>query len=237
MLVIIGLIVAGILVGSDMINAAAVRMQIAQIEKYNSAVHAFQSKYGGLPGDLDYRDANSYGFNVTNCGAANMGLPGMRDGNGLLDGYYPYQFAQTGGEVELFWQDLSQANLIDATITGNGLTAANCHSTLAVSGDMSGIYPVAKIGYGAYIYVYEYNANNWFGVSSVTSTDGTDGMYSSPKLPVLVAYNLNNKIDDGIPTTGRIQAIYMNGENVRLPTTTTTSGGNRSRRTHADCAD
>ena len=41
-LVIIALLVAGVLVGQDMINAAAVRSQIAQIEKYNSAVNTFQ---------------------------------------------------------------------------------------------------------------------------------------------------------------------------------------------------
>jgi hypothetical protein len=51
-LVIIGLIVGGILVGPEMIAAAAVRAQISQIEKYHTAVHTFQSKYGGLPGDL-----------------------------------------------------------------------------------------------------------------------------------------------------------------------------------------
>jgi prepilin-type N-terminal cleavage/methylation domain-containing protein len=44
-LVIIGLIVGGILVGQDLINAAAVRAQVSQIEKYQTAVHTFQTKY------------------------------------------------------------------------------------------------------------------------------------------------------------------------------------------------
>ena len=47
-LVIIGLIVGGILVGQSLIAAAAVRAQISQIEKYNTAVNTFRDKYGGL---------------------------------------------------------------------------------------------------------------------------------------------------------------------------------------------
>jgi prepilin-type N-terminal cleavage/methylation domain-containing protein len=50
-LVIIGLIVGGVLVGQSLISAAAVRAQISQIERYQTAVNAFRDKYSGLPGD------------------------------------------------------------------------------------------------------------------------------------------------------------------------------------------
>jgi len=42
-LVIIGLIAGGILVGQDMIEAATVRAQISQIEKYETAANAFRN--------------------------------------------------------------------------------------------------------------------------------------------------------------------------------------------------
>src|ERR1700735_2843794 len=61
-LVIIGLIVGGILTGQSLIDAAAQREQIAQIEKYNTAVRTFQGKYGYLPGDIPNPYASNFGF-------------------------------------------------------------------------------------------------------------------------------------------------------------------------------
>src|SRR5579884_1113289 len=83
-LVIIGLITGGILTGRDLIDAAAQRAQISQIQKYNVALRTFQGKYGGFPGDLAINLATKFGFTVTNCG----GTTGQRDGNGLIDGYW-----------------------------------------------------------------------------------------------------------------------------------------------------
>ena len=36
-------------------------------------------------------------------------------------------------------------------------------------------------------------------------------MLSGTTLPVMQAYRIDNKIDDGLPTTGVIQAVYING--------------------------
>src|SRR5579863_4925333 len=78
-LVIIGLIVGGILTGRDLIDAASQRAQITQIERYQTAVHAFQAKYGGyLPGDIPDPAASGFGFMPRGT------LDGQGDGNGLL---------------------------------------------------------------------------------------------------------------------------------------------------------
>src|SRR5579884_85366 len=61
-LVIIGLIIAGILTGRDLIDAAAQRAQITQIERYNTAVRTFQNKYGYIPGDIPDPYASSFSF-------------------------------------------------------------------------------------------------------------------------------------------------------------------------------
>ena len=73
-LVIIGLIVGGVLVGQDLIQAAAVRATISQIEKFNTAAHAFQLKYSCLPGDC--ATAGNFGF------VARGSAAGEGDGNG-----------------------------------------------------------------------------------------------------------------------------------------------------------
>ena len=52
-LVIIGLIAGGVLVGRDLIEAAAIRQQITQVERFKTAVQTFRTKYNGLPGDLE----------------------------------------------------------------------------------------------------------------------------------------------------------------------------------------
>ena len=61
-LVIIGLLAGGVLVGRDLIAAAALRSQITQIEKYNAAANTFRAKYGFLPGDLPANQAAALGF-------------------------------------------------------------------------------------------------------------------------------------------------------------------------------
>lgn len=51
-LLIISLIAGAILVGRDMINAALLRSIISDAEELNLAVHTFEVKYNGLPGDM-----------------------------------------------------------------------------------------------------------------------------------------------------------------------------------------
>ena len=77
-LVVIGLIIGGILVGQDLIQAAETRSQITQIEKYNAAVNTFRLKYNCLPGDC---------LNVTAFGFPPRGqYAGEGDGDGILEG-------------------------------------------------------------------------------------------------------------------------------------------------------
>ena len=115
-LVIIGLIVGGVLVGRDLISAAAVRAQISQIEKYNLAVNTFREKYGYLPGDIPNPYAPQFGF------ASRGQYTGEGDGNGTLeaiwknaDGGHYGSGGAADGEVGMFWVDLSKAGLIPET--------------------------------------------------------------------------------------------------------------------------
>jgi prepilin-type N-terminal cleavage/methylation domain-containing protein len=83
-LVIIGLIVGGVLVGQDLINASHVLAQVAQITKYNTAVNTFQLKYGYLPGDIPASEVAPLGFTAA---PVRAGIAGRGDGNGLIEGY------------------------------------------------------------------------------------------------------------------------------------------------------
>ena len=208
-LVIIGLIVGGVLVGADMIKAAATRAQISQIEKYNSAVSTFVTKYGYLPGDIPSTSASSFGF-YTGSGC-NGQYTGYRNGDGLIDGGgasvgFPLQ--QGIGEVALFWSDLSAAGFTDGAFTGTGIT---CGTSLVLSTtQLPGYFPTAKIGNGNFLYVYETGIYNWFGLSAVTSTNSGAALVSGADISVNQAYNMDKKIDDGLPTTGNVVAVYLN---------------------------
>ena len=208
-LVIIGLIIGGVLVGQEMIAAAQGRAQISQIEKYNTAVNTFQTKYGGIPGDLNITLAAQFGFVTLGCAAV-----GARDGNGLIDGLPGgHPLIQAVGETGLFWQDLSTAGFLDTTIPNNGAAQVlGGGASPVLSSTTIGQYlPSAKIGGGNFLYVYEVNGMNWYGLSTVTSINSSGQLFSNTQISVTQAYNLDKKIDDGMPTTGIVQAVYING--------------------------
>jgi hypothetical protein len=156
--------------------------------------------------------ASQFGFVVgTNC---NDGTQGARDGNGLIDGWnYPGLLNQNAGETGLFWQDItspSAGNLIEGQFPNSGASSVQCYLVAPnVSGTTVGEYlPVAKIGRGNFVYVYENGFTNWFGVSAVTQVANA-ALASNTNISVSQAYNIDKKIDDGIPNSGNVQALYL----------------------------
>jgi prepilin-type N-terminal cleavage/methylation domain-containing protein len=211
-LVIIGLIIGGILTGQSLIDAAAQRTQISQISKYNAAVQAFQTKYGGyLPGDIPDPTASNFGFQSRGQYA------GEGDGNGIIEGNCFNAANQnrgnwTGcGELAVFWQDLSTAGLIDTTIN-QGITWQPPwpYPTLASNPGIKDWLPAAKLGQGVFLYIFSMNGINYFSLSSVTLIDWSVHSTSNPGLTVQQAYNIDKKIDDGLPQSGSITACYLN---------------------------
>jgi prepilin-type N-terminal cleavage/methylation domain-containing protein len=216
-LVIIGLIVGSVLVGQDLIRAAEVRAQMAQIEKYQTAVNTFRGKYNALPGDLNATVAAQFGFAVRGSNA------GEGDGNGLIEGVSgPVPGNGCGecvfnGETAMVWADLSHANLIDGSFTASSAvyTFAN------FSGTTIGLYfPEAKLSHGNYIYVDSggwklwqtgvTDGVNYFALSAVIADQGGYAI-SNTTLTVQQAYAIDNKMDDGLPQTGRVTAQYLSG--------------------------
>jgi len=215
-LVIIGLIVGGVLVGQDLIRAAYVRAQISQIEKYNTAVNTFRGKYNALPGDLNQATASTYGF------AARGQYAGEGDGNGIIEGTYNdqanqnYGYVEYGGETAAFWVDLSSnvaGNLIDGGFKTASLTGDGSSASAPITGTVLGNwFPSAKLGNGNYIYVWSLGGINYYGLSAVTAIEvgGNGGDLDSDKnISVTTAYNIDKKVDDGFPYTGRVLTMYL----------------------------
>ena len=216
-LVIIGLIVGGILVGQDMISAAATRAQVSQIEKYNTAVNTFVTKFGYLPGDIPDPYASQFGF------VARGLYEGEGDGNGILEGIWQNAASsssgtyETGGETLVFWQDLSSINMIDGNISGIISTNTYVYGNYVQSPCSCWYFPLAKIGRSSSVYTWSASGQNYFGLSSITAGNTGTQMVSNPTLPVQQAYNIDKKIDDGQPTTGNVLAEYINGVGPIVP--------------------
>lgn len=204
-LVIIGLLVAGILVGQDLIDAAAIRSQIGQLEKYQTAVNAFRNKYGALPGDIAAAKAATFGL------ATRTGGSGRGDGNDQLCGAFcpPGGGSNISGENALFWNDLSTAGLIEGTYQGVDCSVNSGCTASSATVPISSIIPAAKAGQGNYISVYysPTQGANYFQLLSMTGI-GADGT-ALGQLPALThkqALDIDQKIDDGYPMTGGVQS-------------------------------
>jgi hypothetical protein len=215
-LVIIGLIVGGVLVGRDLIKAAEVRAQVTQIEKFNTATNTFYEKYGYLPGDIPAGPASQFGF------VSRGTNPGQGDGNGVIQGTPTWSQVSgnanvhSGGETVVFWVDLSKTGLIEGTF--NIATSLPYYGGIIAGTSVPNYLPQAKIGQGNFVYAFSGGQNqhspgvNYFGLSPVADIDASGYIESpaGPGLTVNQAYQIDKKIDDGLPQTGGVIAIYLN---------------------------
>lgn len=208
-LVIIGLIVGGVLVGQDLIKAAELRATLGQYEKYGAAVNTFRTKFNGIPGDLEYSKATAFGlFSMT--GASPVGGLGSGDGNGQIqDNIIPGgQYAR--GETLVFWRQLSDAGLVDGSY-GSTLTAAGAADADTSEATVGQYLPAAKVGRGNYWSVATGGGTGktflvLAGFSGSPFDAATGNYHFGVALTPIEAYNLDAKLDDGLPNTGTVQA-------------------------------
>jgi hypothetical protein len=214
-LTIIGFVIGGVLVGQSLIQEATIRAQITQIPQFNTAVRTFQTKYDGyLPGDIPDPAASSFGFLPRGTTG-----PCQGNGNGLIEGDWlgACAYNMQGGEAGMVWVDLSTAGLIDGSFhvvqpNESISTWPNGGQTLTSSTNPTYdvVLPAAKIGNGNYIFVYNVAESNWFGINGLTYFNHDGEWAATNNLTVAQAYNIDKKIDDGIPMTGTVLA-YTGG--------------------------
>lgn len=210
-LVIIGLIIGGVLVGKDLIKAAEIRATVQQIEKYNTALYTFKTKYGGLPGDLKAADAAAFGMFSTGM----TGTAGKGDGNGLIQSEnsaaHPAE-PDPNAESLVFWRHLSDAQLIEGNY-GKNLASEGYPPTNQTVAEMKLWMPTTKLGRGSFA-VTSINGKNYYEIYT-----GLDGIYFAlydisyvgwySVAPILTPFEvkaIDQKIDDGMPASGVVKA-------------------------------
>ncbi len=192
-LVIIGLIVGGVLVGQDLIKAAEIRATVGQYEKYNAAINTFRTKYNGMPGDLVAASANAFAIGTA---SSTIG-----DGNSLIES--TSGAALQVGEPTVFWQHLSNSNLVDGSYGANLTTGGVVDGTSATST----YFPLAKLGRGNYWTVGAASGLNYYLLSAFAAVPAVGGdVNTDAALTPIESYNIDSKVDDGMPNTGIVQA-------------------------------
>ncbi len=192
-IVIIGLIIAGVTAGKSLVRAAQLQSVINDMNKYTASFQAFKLQYGYFPGDLPVA-TNYWGTGASgSCpnGSASAGC----NGNGDRHVDWP-------SEVYRFWQHLALANLVQGSYSGTSTTNA------AVPGVN---VPASAISGGGYSVGYGCFTGNTFINGGLCGNDlafgaalANNGMVN-PIINPIEANNIDVKIDDGVPSTGIIK--------------------------------
>lgn len=204
-LVILGLLVGGILGGQALIRAAELRSVSTEYQRWTTATQTFRDKYFALPGDMT--NATAFWGSVdpipSNCrtstGSGTLTCDG--DGNGQIGSFNavsnPIQW-----EVFRSWQHLSNAGLINGNYSGIFSPAvspgvnipasklARAGWNLSYWGDISSAYSTIVYA-GSYGHVMILGRPGWY-----------HGMSFGGILTPAEAWNIDVKIDDGLPAGG-----------------------------------
>jgi len=205
-LVILGLLTGGILAGQNLIRSAELRAVTTEYDRYIGAVHSFKDKYFRFPGDLN--NATDFWGTMTNCDAASPSGTGTQtcdgDGDGRLDA--PGAALQTG-ETFAFWQHLANAGLIEGSYTGIGGSDTVFNAVLDENVPRSrmtnaGWYAgyISQSGSGSF-------TDNLYENSLVFGADNDNGYTYKAALSPQEAWNIDTKMDDGLPQRGFIWAV------------------------------
>ncbi len=186
-LVIIGLLLGGILKGQELINSARVRNLADQNSGIQAAYYGFIDRYRQVPGDfiaLDATQALGVAVNLPLAGSAT-------DGNGRVD--------NTIEEAAALWEQLAKSQFL-----GGGFTPVNAVAIPAIAD-----YPTNA----------PLNAFN--GSLVLTRNQGYTGtrsdrlnLHMGPNVPVNIARELDQKVDDGLPHTGVLRLTQSDGDGI-----------------------
>ena len=182
-LVIIGLIIAAVLKGQELIVSARLKSTISDIDAIRSATNTFRDKYGALPGDYvsaQARIGTPAGVTWANCdGSVDC------DGNGIIDG------DGVTSETLLFWNHLAAANMISGVsplglaVIGDGLPSSPVGGGLTVKNEL-----------------VTTKSAHWITLGSASATP--TGVVDSEQ-----ALIIDEKSDDARPGTGSVRTITI----------------------------
>ena len=205
-ILIIGLIMGGILIGTSLVRASELNSVISDRQKYISAMNSFQVKFAGLPGDI----TNATKYWGENCTATPATGTETCNGNGDSRISHCYMFHPQVYETFLFWQHLANAGMISGRFTG-------VRGAGGVADSYAGInVPAAEISdsgweitflssqYPDCVAGYTPNASTIDKNVLVIGAKRAGNQYEDRLLPAVEARSIDAKIDDAKPFSGAV---------------------------------
>lgn len=193
-LVILGLLTGGILAGQSLIKGAELRAVSTEYNKFATAGSAFRDKYMALPGDMNNAVSFWGAQHATPSTCANTASTTALTCNGNGNGAIAYVM-NVSDENARAWQHMANAGLIEGTYSGIFVTADRYS-------------PKSKFGGSNYWQLGTYGP---FAGNTTTFATGDQGntLYAADANTYVMfkaeeAWNIDTKMDDGKPATGRI---------------------------------
>ncbi len=203
-IVIIGLIVAGVVGGQTLVKQAKIRTLITEYNEMKLAMNAFKLEYDAIPGDIN--NAVAYGIGVAG-----------HEGNG------DKAIHTRLNEALYAWEHLVNAELLSGSYTGLDNGSPDYVIGVNVPGSSFGSVVMKFIGYigrnancqstGALPLFGEVDNRNilMFGRAS-----GAAGCPALPFLSAKDAHGIDVKMDDGLPDSGNMYSMNQGNANNNL---------------------
>lgn len=191
MLVIIGLLVGGILIGQGMIHQSEIRKTLTEVNQFRTSINAFVTQYNGLPGD--FKEAEAF-----------WGSASAVNGTQSGDGDKRVEFLNANNVYEGYraWQHLSRAQLVPGPYSGTVTTGVALPGLDLPRSELTGGYGLESDALGM-----EGQLVVLLGTPLASSTT----LLMEGSLRPEDAYDIDLKVDDGIPEKGVLRG--REGEN------------------------
>jgi prepilin-type N-terminal cleavage/methylation domain-containing protein len=200
-MIIIGLLIAGVLKGQELIGNARVTTTVAQIKAVDAATSTFKDTYSALPGDMTTPAAR-----LPNC-AGNCIAAGNGDGV-LGTSAAPLAFNAApalGNEQSAFFPQLGAADLITGIVPVNGLTFGGVFPQAKIDG--VGLTPgsilVAGANMPSSLAALPASVSSGLYLAITNSATAATGVATEGLIPSQ-ASRIDTTLDDGNPTTGSV---------------------------------
>ena len=202
-LTVIGLLIAGVLKGREMVDNARASRLIADVKHYDAAIMAFKNIYDALPGDM--RDVTR----IPGCPTGSVCATRSANGDSVIGDMYGvslpsvparnYDTADTthNSESRGVWIELAKAGLIN--------TIDDTYTNTMI-GTPKWDYPETPWTGIVYDVYYWYDADPHIltpGHYIKTKTVPIDAV-NAPSLRASTVAQIDRKMDDGFPLTGRV---------------------------------
>jgi len=198
---IIGLLIGGILKGSEMIDNAGIKATMQQVQSYRAAYTNFKDVYGTMPGDMPNATSR-----LPDCNVGNFCYNGNGDGYlGAVTANFSHDdqsntvnYPQV--ETSMFWKHLADANMITGISPSADPTKPAWAST----------HPAAKYNGGFHVMAANETGDNqasglYFVLRVAPSGDPNAGTNGLEVLNSTQAQSIDSKFDDGNARTGSIR--------------------------------